>query len=397
MNPLLGGGAVTTALNLCRGLVKEGVEVVALSTHDQAEPRVEHREGIKFIEFRPNNLYWVARKDRQPALKKAVWQLIDIWNPHVYRYVSSIIQSEKPDVIHVNKLRGLSPSVWAAAAKNNVPIIQSCHDYELISPEGSLESTIGQMALNQHWTMRPYQAIRSRFSNEVDVVTAPSEFTLETITGLGFFGNAHKYVVPNSHGFTKYELEKLHVNHAEDSNEVTFNFLYLGRLETIKGIDILCQAFSELAKVLPFIRLDIAGSGARESALRAEFAQMPQIRFHGHVSGETKNRLITSANMLVMPSIVREVFGISIVEAYAYGKPVIASRIGGIPELVREGHTGILVEPNDVDDLRKGLSRMANAPNLARAMSSAAREAASAFTLEAITESFTGIYKTIQR
>jgi glycosyltransferase involved in cell wall biosynthesis len=398
LDPRLGGGGATTALHLCQGLARQGVEVVAVTTHNEPQPRITYKDGMKIHEFRPRNLYWVAEKDRQPLAKKVVWQLIDIWNPQVYYHLRDLIRDENPDIVHVNKLRGLSPAVWAAAAENNRPIVQSCHDYELISPEGSLESAVGRRALRRHWALRPYQALRSHWSRHVDVVTAPSRFAMQTISDLGFFSLSRRIVVPNSHGFSENELAGLDSSTGYSAHLTgKFNLLYLGRLETVKGIDVLCEAFAEIAAELPHIRLDVAGRGSREAVLRSKFATVPQICFHGHVEGRAKDRLIAGADVLVMPSIVREVFGISIVEAYAYGKPVIASRIGGMPELVREGQTGLLVRPGDVAGLRDVILRMASEPNLAQTMSLACREAARSYTLEAVTKAYLDVYQALQQ
>ncbi len=80
------------------------------------------------------------------------------------------------------------------------------------------------------------------------------------------------------------------------------------------------------------------------------FANSEQnITFVGKVSGEEKNQLISSASALIVPSTCRETFGMVVVEAFAFGKPVIASRIGGLQELVRDGETGLLVEPGDIN------------------------------------------------
>jgi glycosyltransferase involved in cell wall biosynthesis len=116
------------------------------------------------------------------------------------------------------------------------------------------------------------------------------------------------------------------------------------------------------------------------------------VRFHGHLAGTAKEQLIAQADVLVMPSIVREVFGLSIVEAYAFGKPVLAARIGGMPELVRPGHTGLLVEPADVAGLRQALCDLAGAPQRARAMAPACLAEARAYTLEAVTDGYLSAY-----
>ena len=393
LDPQRGGGAATAALRLCQGLAARGIEVVAVTTQDERQPHTVTQDGIRTHTFRPRNLYWVADKSRQPWPKKVVWQLIDIWNPQVYRHLRAIIQRERPDVVHVHKMRGLSPAVWsAAAAEQCVPIVHTCHDYEVVSPEGLLDSTVGRMALARHPVLRPYQVARARWSRAVHVITAPSRFTLDTVTGLGFFDRAQPLVVPNSHGFRAAELASLTHAVSELPGD-TFNYLYLGRLETVKGIDVLLRAFATIAAAAPHVRLDVAGDGSRGDALRAAYGGLSQVRFHGHVAGEEKRRLIAAADALVMPSIVREVFGISIAEAYAFGKPVIAARIGGMPELVRPGETGLLVEPGDEAGLQEALCALAADPARVRAMAPACAAAARAYTLEAVTDSYLSAYE----
>lgn len=396
LDPQLGGGASTSAVRLARGLVQQGVEVVAVTTHDEPEPHLTIEDGIKVYAFRPRNLYWIENKDKQPLWKKVIWQSIDIWNPSAYRYLRHVINAEKPDVIHIHKLRGLSPAVWSAAAAENCrPIVQTCRDYELISPEGTLSTRIGRLALQQHWSMRPYQALRRRMSNQVDVATAPSRFTLETITGVGFFSRAQQIVVPNTHGLTASELAAIAIRtprHLQSTGGL--KLLYLGRLEPEKGIEILCRAFAGLADELPDLSLDIAGSGTQETALRASYTDMPRLCFHGHLAGVEKENLIAQADVLVMPSTYQEIFGNSIIETYAYGKPVIASRIGGMPELVEEGITGLLVEPNDVESLQGAIRQLYATPEAAVKMRSDCIRQAGYYTIEAVTTAYLAAYET---
>jgi glycosyltransferase involved in cell wall biosynthesis len=391
LDPHLGGGAATSAVRQALGLARQGVEVVGVTTHEEAGLQVRDENGIKTYSFRPRNLYWVENKDRQPLWKRVAWQSIDTWNLSTYQTMRRLIQQERPDVIHIHKLRGLSPSIWnAAAAEGCRPIVQTCRDYELISPEGLLQSTIGRMAARRHWAIRPYQAIRARASNLVDVATSPSRFTLETITRLGFFGRARQVVVPNTHGLSAAELDALPAGPASDP--AGLRLLYLGRLESEKGIDVLCRAFAGITAELPQVYLDVAGGGGREAELRAAYADLPRLRFHGHVSGAAKDGVIAQCDVLVMPSIVNEVFGNSIIEAYAYGKPVIAARIGGMPEVVDEGETGLLVEAGQVESLQQAIRLMLAHPEKRSQMSQACREKARCYTLEAVTAAYLAAY-----
>jgi len=397
-DPNLGGGAVASARVLARGLAQQGHEVVVITTHPRRQLAVERGEGITIYRFFPWNLYWVADKDKQPRWKKVPWQLMDIWNPHVFRVVRGILAQERPDIVHVNKLRGLSPSVWAAArAAGKIPVVQTCRDYELLSPEGTLGSTVGSWAQRGAWFIRPYTWARARFSRAVTAATAPSLYTLDTLTQHGFFPKAVTMVIPNSHGLTLEQLNQSfeHAGASHYPTDKTIHVLYLGRLEAAKGVDTLCSAFERLAARFPSLRLDVAGWGALEPSLRERYGTHPQIAFHGPVFGEEKARLLAGCHVVVVPSTWPEVFGNVIVEAYACGKPVIASRAGGIPESVCEGETGWLFPPGDLEALADAIRRVAEDPAGANGMAQACFAAARQYAVECVVGDYAALYREI--
>lgn len=392
------GGAAVSVRLLAYGLVKRGIKVVVITTHPRRHAVVEHAGDLTVYRFYPWNLYWVGDKNRQPVWKKALWQLMDVWNPHAFWVVRRILEQEQPDIVHVSKLRGISPAVWAAASSaGSIPVAQTCRDYELMSPEGTLAGRVGSWAQKGARFLRPYQWIRARFSRTVAAVTAPSRYTLEMLTSRGFFPQAFKQVVPNSHGLTLKQLdltrEKM-VSHPA-SKDRTVRLLYLGRLERIKGVDLLCAGFDRCATRFPNLHLGIAGWGTQESALQERYGKHSQITFHGPVFGENKARLLAESDALVVPSVWPEVFGIVIAEAYVYGKPVIAAQVGGIPEIVEDGITGFLVPPGDVDALTGMLCRVAEDPAGVGRMAPACFEAARRYGLETMMEKYISLYEQV--
>jgi glycosyltransferase involved in cell wall biosynthesis len=393
----LGGGAAAAARQLAAGLQRLGVDVVVVSTHRRPELAIDEQDGIRCYRFRPRNLYWIGDKDTKPAYQKAGFQLLDVWNPHVYRVVRAIIEREQPDVVHVHKLRGLSPSVWAAARAAGVRrIVHTCHDYELLSPEGTLSGRLGERAARGDRILWPYQTLRRSFSRGVALVTAPTCATLEQHTALGFFPRARQCIVPNSHGIWRAELEarRAPVVEAEIAlPDRPARFLYLGRLETPKGIETLLAAFERAVAREPSLRLDVAGWGTLEDSLRARYRHLPQLHFHGTVRGEAKDALLASTDALLVPSIWREVFGIVIAEAFAWGKPVIGSHVGGISELVRDGETGFLVPAGDRDVWSEQILRAADAIAAVRRMAPACWVAAQRYTLDAVAEQYAAAYE----
>lgn len=390
-DPQAGGGAVRSARTLARALSAGRDEVVVVATHREKGMTVHHEDGATVYSFLPRNLYWVGDKDRQPAWKKTPWQLMDVWNPSAYRVARDILRRERPDVVHVNKLRGLSPSVWAAAKAEGIPIVHTCRDYELFSPEGTLDSRVGRWAEQGAWFLRPYAALRARFSRAVDAAAAPSRYTLDAHLKRGFFPRAASCVIPNSHAMTREELGRLRAE-SRPPEGTQMRLLYLGRLEAAKGIDLLCGAVAAISPRFPQARLDVAGWGTLDAALRARYGGHPQIVFHGPAFGEQKARLLAGCDAVVVPSVWREVFGNVAVEAYAFGKPVIASRSGGLPEIVAVGETGWLVPPGDAAALGEAIDRLAADPGAARQMSAACFDAAQRYAAETVAGEYRSLY-----
>jgi len=152
--------------------------------------------------------------------------------------------------------------------------------------------------------------------------------------------------------------------------------LFLGRIEEEKGVFTLVAALARAHAAGARWQLACGGTGdvagmrraAREAGLPAD-----SVAFHGWVGGEQKAALLAQCELLVLPSLV-ENMPVSILEAYAHGKPVIASRVGGIPDMVSPGVEGRLVAPGDAQALADALIDAWNVPDEWRRRGEAARE-----------------------
>jgi glycosyltransferase involved in cell wall biosynthesis len=391
----IGGGAAVVVNQLAHLLEQRSHSVVVITTWKGNYVKTDHVDGIKIIRIPPKNLYWVGDKNNQPISKKIVWQLVDIWNPLTYQMVRQILINEKPDIIHSHKLRGLSPSIWSAAASVKVrKIIHTCHDYELLSPEGMLMGRVGNLALEQNLMMRPYQSLRRYFSRLVQYATAPSRFVLDLHQKMRFFPLAETEVIPNAHGFGISELSQ---DYSKSRNLSQKNgpkrFLYIGRLDKEKGVDLLCQAFIQFASQNQHVLLRIAGWGPLDASLREKYEHRNNIEFIGPVFGNQKAKLFRDSDVLVAPSIAPEPFGIVVIEAYFYGLPVIATRIGAFLETVMDEETGFLVKPGSVGDLATAFSRITSEKNLINDMSRNCFKEAQKFSTEKIYEKYLIAYK----
>lgn len=390
---LSGGGAPRSAYFLAKGLVAAGVDVTVITTHDGADDVVEDR-GLRIHRLHPRNLYWVGTQDDRGTLQKAAWQLVDFWNPFVYRATLGILRREAPQIVHVQKLRGLSPSVWRAARQaDGAALVQTCRDYELFSPQAMLDGRVGRMAGQGSPLLAPYRMARARMSAQVDAAVTPSRFTMEMLLERGFFPNASHTVIPNTPGFTDAELRALANRSARPSGETGLRVLYLGRLEEIKGVGDICEVVGELSKTRTQIHLDVIGGGSAAPRLKSRFGASPRIRFHGVLHGQAKERLIAAASVVAVPSRWPEVFGNVIPEAYSFGKPVIGARTGGIPELIDEGRTGFLFEPGDKEEMQLHLEAFLRDPDLSARLRPACLKAARRFTIDATAAAHLSLYQ----
>lgn len=170
-------------------------------------------------------------------------------------------------------------------------------------------------------------------------------------------------------------------------------FVNVAAMSPEKDQATLLQAFAVLESDDPRVRLTIAGSGPLEAELKALVASLglERVAFAGW--REDVPALLAAGDAFVLSS-RREGLGSSIMEAMAAGLPVVATRVGGIPELVRDGETGTLVEPGDASGLARAMGRLAADGPLRRSMAAAARsEALSRFGAGRMVEAHAALYR----
>ncbi len=141
--------------------------------------------------------------------------------------------------------------------------------------------------------------------------------------------------------------------------------LYFGRLSPEKGVDHLLRAM----KTLPQVRLQVAGDGPQRAELEslARTLSLENVEFTGHLTGKDLERRIAAARFTILPSLAYETLGKSILESYAWQRPVVASDLGSRRELVRQGETGLLYPPGNVEQLSGAISYLAQRPQQVQA------------------------------
>lgn len=170
----------------------------------------------------------------------------------------------------------------------------------------------------------------------------------------------------------------------------------VSRLIPVKGLEVLIAAFSRVVERCPRAVLAIAGDGPELPRLQEQVAALGlqgRVRLFGHLGSSEISGLLGQAHLFALPTF-SEGFGLVLLEAMAWDLPVVASRVTSIPEIVLDGHTGLLVPPGEVNALADALLALAADPDRARAMGSAGRRRLEAeFSLDAMAAGTAAVYR----
>ena len=339
--PLMAGGAELIVAWLSEGLAARGHRVTVVSTcGPEMEPYpAETINGVTVLRFFPHNVYWSFSRQGQPPYRRALWHLRDAWNHNAGQRLRTIIGRTSPDIVHTHLIDGFSAAIWRSARRAGIPIIHTAHDYHLLCPRAFMLTRDWRICRNPGVACRVYRTWHLHTTQDVDLFVSPSRFLLDQHRSAGML-NVPMATVPNG----------IPLPHKTGTRAERPTFLLLTRLTVEKGVRVVVQAIASLPPTLDF-QLVIAGRGPLEDEMRQAAAKDPRIRSVGYVTGEAKQTLLGSADYLIIPSLWYENAPVAVIEAAAQGIGVIASRIGGLPEFVRDGRTGLLFEPGDAAGL----------------------------------------------
>jgi glycosyltransferase involved in cell wall biosynthesis len=386
-DPWLIGGAERYVMMLADALYNYH-EVIVITTIGPS-----HRSNGKqnIIEIRTKNicsLYdMISNSLSIGTAKKSLWHLLDIWNPVAYKEIKNILDKENPDLIHTNGIHGFSSSLFSAIKHLQIPNIHTTHDYELISKWSSLFRK-GKPITRFNLLDLMYIHHSQRLSSTIDAVISPSKFVMDLHGRLGFFKSSKKYIVPNG-----MKLE----NNIITPNEYSGNeFLYIGQIVKHKGPQIAIEAFKKLKE--KNAKLHIVGNGSYLEAVKRIAEGDERIIFHGFIENKKDlDKIFNRCSYVIFPSIWFEVFGLVIIEAMNRGLPVIASNIGAIPELIKDGYNGFLFEPGDVDSLHSIIEDLVNRKRISSSLGKNVIDSSKNFSMEKHLKSILDIYNQYDR
>lgn len=313
-----------------------------------AEPRMTVENGLRVYRFFPLNLFFYGELGQHPAPVRLLWHLRDAGNDHAARTVERILKIERPEIVHTHNLKGIGFRVPAVIRKLGIRHAHTLHDVQLVAPSGLILKGKEHAFGVADPLSRLFAAMaRSRFGSP-DVVISPSRFLLRFHAERGFFPQSQKILLPNP---APHVVPSKHVLSGET------RFLFLGQVETHKGILLLIEAFRRLVKERPKARLDVVGAGSGLEEARRTAGKDVRISFYGKKKPAQFADMFSKVDYTVVPSLCYENAPTVIVESFAYGVPVAAASIGGATELVRHEKNGFAFEAGNVGALVATMTR----------------------------------------
>jgi glycosyltransferase involved in cell wall biosynthesis len=368
-------------------LVQSGDDVILYGKRSGIQRKREHDDdGIEYRRFSVNAESWVLKPLRvferllgYPRPKRPLFASTLYYLGYIFQ-VARDLRRENCDVIHLHNLSQFAPIVRAINPKSKIVLHMHCE-----------------------WLSQLDRSLIEKRLHHVDLVIGCSEYITEkirqrfpqyasrcrTITGgvdVGQFVNGN--------------------NHRQTNRDRTKRILFVGRISPEKGVHVLLDAFQQVAKNCPDVELELVGE---QQAVPYEFIVLvaddhkvsqlasfyngrlkrgnyisflkehipsyltTKVIFSGQISQSELANHYRNADILVNPSL-SEAFGISLLEAMACKVPVVGTRIGGMPESVEDGRTGLMVERDSPSELARAILRLLTNGDLRRSMGEAGRE-----------------------
>ncbi|WP_312289355.1 glycosyltransferase family 4 protein [Stutzerimonas nitrititolerans] len=363
--PHVGGGAEIIVRQLAEGLQDRGCDVTVLVTGPETGLHEEVHNGVRIYRAGLYNFYWHYTQARANPLLRLGWHYRDRYNRRMRQHVREAIARERPDVVLCNNLTGWSISAWDEISAAGIPIVQVLHDLYLLCPKDTMFDK-GRSCERQCGLCSVFRQRHAAASTQVAAVIGVSRFILDKVSGHGYFGQASRHLVHNATTASEAAPRQHHSG--------LLRYGYIGTLSENKGVAWLIRQFQALSINAT---LEIAGRGKLDYEAQLNAMVDPaKVRLVGYQDAEVFMRNI---DVLVVPSLWDEPFGLVAVEACARHLPVIATDMGGLPEIIQDNLNGLICSPNDPDSLGRAMLRLYLDSGLRQRLSRQARASVAPF------------------
>lgn len=325
---------------------------------------------IKLLQEHGHEVFFYSRNNSElksySKLQKLFLPVNTVFNSKTYKEIKNLIREKNIDLVHVhNTLNLVSPSVYYAAVSCKVPVVQTVHNFRLVCPaatfyrdghicEECVEKGLSCAVNYNCYRDSKLQTLACVISTKIHRVLGIyhklnyiclAEFNKEKLLQVNSVEK--KEIINPQKVFVKPNMtfEQIKKTVCEKDNY----YLFAGRVEKIKGMDVLLEAFSKC----PTERLIVAGTGTQLEYYQkaAKEREIHNVEFIGFMEKPKLQELMQRAKAVIVPSQWYETFGMTVIEAFALGTPVIGADIGNLSSLIKNGVNGWKFRYDSADDL----------------------------------------------
>jgi glycosyltransferase involved in cell wall biosynthesis len=349
--PQSGGGSAIVAQSVARWLAARGHRVTVL-TGSPPTAEDEVIDGVRVVGAAKPNLYRWTEDSRHDPLSKLAWHALEDQGPASAK-AAQLIHGLRPDVLATHNLMGLGTQLWQVAAELGVPIVHTLHDHYLICPRTTCfrgDAACPRPCLD----CRILTSRRRASSRLLARVIGVSRYILERHVAAGLFEDMETEVVPNGADAPPTPAQ------CDYDGSRPLRIGFLGRGNRLKGLGVLIAAFDRMADG----RSRLLVGGTVHSDMQAALNGMrrrAEVELLGPVQ---RDAFFAGIDVLAVPSIQPESYSLVTAEAVAFGRAVVGSDLGGIPEAIGGEDHGWLIPPGDAAALARLLSGLVASPEL---------------------------------
>ena len=361
------GGSGNVAYNLATHMALRGHEISIFTASIDSNASTEEYENITIYRHSTNFMIKNASMSLSMFLNATKYK-VDIFHAHLTNSVNEFI-------------------IPRYTKRKNIPLIVTYHG----DPEKNMGGFIYKTGVCFY-----VKYILDKILSCADVIISPSEYYIDESRFLGKYRDKI-VVIPNGINIKDFDILypkeecRKRLGLPFDENII----LFVGILDLFKGPEVLLKAMPKVIKNIPNAKLVFVGSGLMREGLEIQSRKLGverHVKFTGFVE-EGLNLYYKAADVFCLPSTMMESFGIVNLEAMACSVPIVASKIGGVPDVVKDGENGLLVQPKDSEALADAIIYLLENENVRERMGRNGRKKIKNYSWEKIAEETEKIYK----
>jgi glycosyltransferase involved in cell wall biosynthesis len=348
------GGAEVANYATCRGLIRQGVDCSILVLNNRISERVD-----EWYELDGIPVHRVTHRTPRSALT-------DVFDWRIYQTTKAELRHLGPDLVHMHNVSGTTLAPYLACRSVGIPVVNTLHDLWLLCPNNMLYRQDGsycdprQNSRSCGHCFRRYdfwgniprrRQVFAALTSNVRAFISPSQAVIDRHVEAGYDAQRFRLV---RLGFEEPkvsdEYAPLGLEGVQGPVPQRRTIVFVGGGIEIKGAHVLLQALPTLLGRMDNLQVIVAGSG-EERFLAGFRGYYPAVRLVGTIPFTQRHMLFALADLTLVPSVWHENSPVTIYDSFSNGTPVVGSRLGGIPEFIRDGETGYLFPAGNPEDL----------------------------------------------